>query len=221
MKAARAMAALLLVASWGLAETPDATRVRRIILRTGRTGANRSAALRELSRKLSAADIPVLVELTADREITVGAQFGLASQCQAAIEPVREAAMQKKMEFLDASDALHLVETFEGCAEDVRRRAADTRAELAEWQEKEWARQEAEYKRREEEDARIQANGLKMLDRAQAKSLTPAEREEVYHRSLKAMGIDENRPMTPAQKDLVQRMYRTMVLGESTPQPNQ
>lgn len=181
----------------------------------------RSAALRELSRKLSAADIPVLIELTADREITVGAQFGLASQCQAAIEPVREAAMQKKMEFLDASDTLHLVETFDGCAVDVRRRAADTRAELAEWQEKEWARQEAEYRRREKEDSRIQANGLKMLDPAQAKSLTRAEREEAYHRSLKAMGIDENRPMTPAQKDLVQRMYRTMVLGESNPQPNQ
>jgi hypothetical protein len=81
---------------------------------------------------------------------------------------------------------------------------------------------EAEQRRLEEEanekaadDARIQRNGIKMMDPKQAKELTRQEREEVYRRSLKAMGLKEDGPMTPAQKDLVQRMYRTMVLGES------
>jgi len=39
-------------------------------------------------------------------------------------------------------------------------------------------------------------------------------------RSLKQMGLKEDGPMTPAQKEMVQRMYRTMVLGESGKRPN-
>lgn len=85
---------------------------------------------------------------------------------------------------------------------------------------------EAEQRRLEEEanekagdDARIQRNALKMMDPKQAKDLTRQEREEVYRLSLKAMGLKEDGPMTPAQKDLVQRMYRTMVLGESANRP--
>jgi hypothetical protein len=35
------------------------------------------------------------------------------------------------------------------------------------------------------------------------------------------MGLDENRPLTPAQKQMVERMYRTMVLGEAGSPPNQ
>jgi hypothetical protein len=76
---------------------------------------------------------------------------------------------------------------------------------------------EQEAKRQAAEDARIQENGLKMLDPQKAKTLTREEREEVFRRSLKAMGLSENGPMTPDQKKLVDRMYRTMVLGESTP----
>ena len=70
------------------------------------------------------------------------------------------------------------------------------------------------------EDARIQRNALKMLDSEQAKNLTLKEREEVYRRSLKQMGLKEHGPMTPAQKDMVRRMYRTMVLGESGERPS-
>jgi hypothetical protein len=48
---------------------------------------------------------------------------------------------------------------------------------------------------------------LKVLDPELAKGLTRTEREEVYQRSLKEMGLKEDGPMTPAPKDLVQRMY--------------
>lgn len=53
-----------------------------------------------------------------------------------------------------------------------------------------------------------------MLDPEQAKTLTPEERVEVYKRSLAAMGLSEDDPMTAEQRRLVQQMYRTMVLGE-------
>ena len=36
------------------------------------------------------------------------------------------------------------------------------------------------------------------------------------------MGLDENGPLTSQQRDLVNRMYRTMVLGEpGQPKPQQ
>jgi hypothetical protein len=47
--------------------------------------------------------------------------------------------------------------------------------------------------------------------------LTHEERVEVYKRSLAAMGLSEDDLMTPEQKELVQQMYRTMVLGEPGP----
>ena len=78
---------------------------------------------------------------------------------------------------------------------------------------------EAEANEKAAEDARIQRNALKMQNPEQAKDLTRKEREEVYRRSLKQMGLKEDGPMTPAQRDLVQRMYRTMVLGESGKRP--
>jgi len=69
------------------------------------------------------------------------------------------------------------------------------------------------------DDARIQRNAVKMMDPKQAKELTRQEREEAYRRSFKAMGLKEDGPMTPAQKDLVLRMYQTMALGESGNRP--
>ena len=48
-------------------------------------------SLRELSQKLSPADVPTVITLLVDRKIRVGAQFALASRCGPSILPVREA----------------------------------------------------------------------------------------------------------------------------------
>ena len=58
-----------------------------------------------------------------------------------------------------------------------------------------------------------------MTDPKQARDLSRAEREEVFDRSVKAMGLKEDGPMTPAQKAMIDRIYRTMVLGESGNRP--
>jgi hypothetical protein len=196
-------------------------RVRRIILSCRHLGAHgigyNNRSLSELSRKLTAADIPTLISLAAEYDLSVGVQFALASQCDAAILPVREAAVQHKVDFLDASDVMNLVSDFAGCTPQARQKALETRAELGKLREEEYARIEQESKRKAEEDVRIRRNGLKMLDPEQAKTLTHEERVEIYKRSLAAMGLSEDDPMTPEQKDLVQRMYRTMVLGEPGP----
>ena len=195
------------------------TRIRRIILSTRHLGAHgmgyNSRSLEELSRKLTPADIPTLIGLVGDTKMMVGAEFALASQCGAAIEPVRKAAVERKMGFLEAEEVMDLIAGFSRCRPEIQQRASSSRDELKRLGEEEQKKLEAEAEERSREDARIQKNALKMTDPQQARTLTRREREEVYRRSLKAMGLTEGGPMTPDQKKLVDQMYRTMVLGES------
>jgi hypothetical protein len=198
-------------------------RVRRIILHSRHLGAHgmgyNNQSLNTLSQKLTPADIPTLIYLLADRDLSVGVQFALASQCKAAIVPVRQAAAQHKMNFLDAEDTMRLIEDFAVCTPETRQSASAIRSEIHLLSEAEQRRLEEEAKEKAADDARIQRNAVKLMDPKQAKELTRQEREEVYRRSLKAMGLKEDGPLTPAQKDLMQRMYRTMVLGESGNRP--
>lgn len=201
-------------------------RVRQIILSTRHLGAHgmgyNTQSLGQLSKKLIPGDIPVLISLASGKnDVRVGAQFGLASQCGAAIEPLRVAAANSSM-FMDltAEDTLQLISEFEGCSPEVREQAAAARADIRQMIEDEHARTEQEAKRKAGDDARIQANGLKLLDPEQAKTLTREDRLEVYRRSLAAMGIKEGGPMTPEQKKIAERMYRSMVLGEIKTPPN-
>jgi hypothetical protein len=206
-------------------DTPkSAPELRRIILRTQHLGAHGMGygerSLVELSEKIAPADIPNLLDLLTDRRLRVGVSFALASQCEPTIAPVREAAIQHKMDFLEAQDVMDAISRFPACSPEAQQKAVATRADLDTLRIADEARIAEESKRNAAEDTRIQQNGLKMLDPQQAKSLTRKEREEVYHRSLKAMGLDEKGPLTPQQKDLVGRMYRTLVLGEpGNPKP--
>ncbi|HET6842557.1 MAG TPA: hypothetical protein VFK06_12865 [Candidatus Angelobacter sp.] len=200
-------------------------QVRRIILHSRHWGAHgmgyNTESQNKLSQKLTPADVPALMSLMANIDLRVGAQYALSSQCEAAILPVREAVMQHKMDFLDAEYVMQMIEEFSVCTPETRQRASAMRSEIESLRKAEYLRVEQEQKQILAEDARIQRNALKMMDPKQAKELTRQEREEVYKRSLKEMGLKEDGPLTPAQKDLIQRMYRTMVLGESgTTPPN-
>jgi len=201
-------------------DSKSVEQVRRIILRSQHPGAHGMGYNRQsqnvLSQKLTPADVPTLISLVTDEHLHVGVQFALASQCEAAIIPVREAVVDHKMLFLDAEDVMRLIEEFPVCTPETRQRASAMRSEIHSLGEAEQTRLEQEAK---EKAAEIQRNALKMTDPTQAKELTRQEREEVYRRSLKAMGLKEDGPLTPAQKDLIERMYRTMVLGESGNRP--
>src|SRR5579864_6259633 len=205
-------------------------RVRQIILSTRHLGAHgmgyNTQSLWQLSKKLTPADIPVLLSIASGEPgISVGAQFALASQCGSSVAAVRDAvvrdgAAQRKFSYVDAEDTLLLISEFEGCSSEVRRQASDARAEVQLLHGEEDTRFEQESNQKADDDARIQRNGLKLLDPEQAKTLTREERLEVYRRSLAAMGLKEDGPMTSEQKKLVDRMYRSMVLGEVKTPPN-
>jgi hypothetical protein len=207
------------------AQTPKTpAELRFIILRTQHLGAHGmgygESSLHELATRIQPDDVPALIELHSARHLRTGVAFALASQCEAAIEPTRQAAIQHKMPFFEAQEVMDLIAGFEACSADSKEKAAAMRSELSALSDADQAKAAAEAKEKAENDARIQRNGLKMTDPKQAASLTRQEREEVYHRSLRAIGLDENGPLTPQQRDLVDRMYRTMVLGEpSKPKP--
>lgn len=226
-----AVAVLVVTALPSASAQQSEARVRQIILSTRHLGAHgmgySTRSLWQLSKRLTPADIPVLVSLASrDSEISVGAQFALASQCGPSIAAIREVVThndpaQRKFLYLDAEDTLQLISDFEGCTPEVRQRATDALAEVRRFHQEEHARIEQEAKQKASDDARIQQNGLKLLDPDQAKTLTREERLEIFHRSLAAMGLKEDGPMTPQQKQLVDRMYRSMVLGEVKTPPNQ
>lgn len=202
------------------------SRLRLILLSTRHLGAHgmgyNTQSLWQLSKKLTPGDIPVLISLASgNSDVRVGAQFGLASQCGAAMEPVRM-AVAKSSRFMDlsAEDTLQLISEFEGCSPEIRERASAARTDIQHMIEDQHARMEEEAKRKANDDARIQAKGLKLLDPEQAKTLTREDRLELYRRSLAAMGIKEGGPMTPEQEKIADRMYRSMVLGEMKTPPN-
>ena len=125
-------------------------------------------------------DIPTLISLVGDEDLRVGVQFALASQCEPAILPVREAAIQHKMDFLAASDTMDLIATFSACNPQTRNSAIQMHAELDKLRDAEYARTEQESKRKAENEARIQRNGLKLLDPEQAKTLTREKISAAY-----------------------------------------
>jgi len=207
------------------AQTPKPpTELRIILLHAQHLGAHGMGysehSLHELATRIQPDDIPALIELHSHKHWRTAATFALASQCQASIEPTRDAAIQHKLPFFEAQEVMDLIAGFEACSTEAKEKATAMRSELTALSDADQAKTAAEAKEKAENDARIQRNGLKMLDPKQAASLTRQEREEVYHRSLKAMGLDEKGPLTPQQREFVDRMYRTMVLGEpSKPKP--
>src|SRR5215471_12984035 len=92
--------AIVIPANLGAA-TQDAAHskveVRRIILHSRHLGAHglgyNDHSLNEMSQELTPADIPLLISLLNDSELRVGAEFALASQCEAGIMPVRRAVI--------------------------------------------------------------------------------------------------------------------------------
>jgi len=198
---------------------PSSARLRSIILRSQQLGAHGMGygerSLNELSRKLTPADVSVLISLLPDRVLSVGVQFALASQCEHVIPAVREAATSHKMGFLDASDVMSLISSFQGCTSQARSQAKEAQAELEARRRDEQAMAKRQAAERAMEYARIQQNGIRMMQGSKkTQELSRDEREEVFRRSLKAMGLSEDGPMTLQQRELVDRMYRTMVLGE-------
>ena len=176
-------------------------------------------SLRELSLTLKPADISGLISLLDQTKLRVGVQFALASQCDAAIQPVQAATTNDQLSALEAEDIMDLIAGFKGCSPDAEAKARDARVEIETAGKERQAQKQKETQAKAADDARVQKNAFKMVDPEQRKTLTRAEREEVFRRSIKAAGLEN--PQTPAQKAMVERMYRILVLDEPPVSANQ
>ena len=219
-------------------DSPRMQQIRHIILHSRHMGAHglgyNDASLEEMSRKLRPGDVSDLLRLMQVRNgnstqesaieenrnihLHVGAQFGLASQCGASLGPLRQAMINHQVMFLDAQDTARMAADFPRCSPADRAKATAMVSELENIYQADMLQRREEAAKKAAEDGRIQGNGLKMMDPAKAKTLTRAEREEAFARSVKAAGLDKE-PLTDAQKKMVEQMYKTMVLGESGNRP--
>src|SRR5437899_3361663 len=98
------------------AESP--AKIRSIILSARHLGAHgmgyNTRSMKTLSKKLSANDISALIILASrESDVSVGAEFALASQCGPAISAVHDAAVRHQIDFLNAQDTLSLIAGFE------------------------------------------------------------------------------------------------------------
>jgi hypothetical protein len=206
--------------------------LKKIILHTRHFGAHglgyNDSSLFQLSRAITPADIPNLLSLLDEKgdilkndvDVSVGARFALASQCDATFQPLQQAAEQnQQIAWNDADDIMDLIAGFQGCSPATQAKARAVRSDIHAAAEDRLAKESQRLQEKAADDARIQKNALKMSDPEQKRTLTRAEREEVFRRSIKAAGLEN--PQTPEQKALVDRMYRTMVLDEPSVKTNQ
>lgn len=200
-----------------MASDGEDARVRAIIVGSQHLGAHglgyNSDSMQEMSRKLGPNDIPTLIRLLNDKELSVGAEFGLASQCGAAIDPVRRAAAEKEADFLSSEEVMEMIVKNSACPAQTKQEAESAKTELAEMWEADNKKRAEELAKERANDQRIQGNAMKIMDPNRRGELTMEERKEAFERSVKAAGLEN--PKTPEQKALVERMYRTMVLGKS------
>lgn len=191
-------AALLSSAVYGDAGSADIDRVRRAILQSRQVGAHGlgygERSLNDLYRSLKPKDIPVLIALLdhKNRDIAIGASFGLAAQCGAAIDPIYGLAQAPGAElrrYGEARETLERVSRFARCPDAERKRAAETAAKLESMEQAALARRSAEIERRNAEDKRLQGEGMKMLDPAQRSQVSLDDCLAVVERNRKATGI--------------------------------
>jgi len=217
--------AFLLAMNYSQAGSPThLEHVRQILLNSRHIGAHgegyNSDSLKELSGNLSSSDIPDLLQLYRSSDMRVGVIFALASLCQPGKNTVLQAVKQGTVDETDATDCMRLISVFDHCDDKTRRTAISSIPEIKKLADERNALARKHSLEEDQKDKRIQKNSLKILDPNQAKTLSQEEREEVFRRSVKAAGLDG--PRTPAQEEMYQRMYSTMVLGKpSKPSANQ
>jgi hypothetical protein len=197
-------------------------RVRHVILGSRQLGAhgwgygNRS--LIELSRKLMPADIPALIVLLDDgnHRAEIGARFGLASQCGAAIDPLHDHAVgagQNLKRLEDAREVYALLQNFARCTAAARMRALEKSALVDQARIDYTAQRARRIKRRNAEDARLQSSGMKMLDHTQRATVSREDCLAVVERNRAASGIKEG---TNADSDALFARARTQCMRKKS-----
>ena len=202
------LATVQLLPSLGTTESSterDATR--QILLESRHLGAHglgyNAQSQAELAKQLSPAAIPTLLNLLVhDRETQVGAIFGLASQCGAAIMPILDAAQRHTVPSINLSDlrdALTLMERVELCSTSDQQRAGEAIKTLDRIIEDENAKRRRAVEEQRARQAEITRHGILMLDPQGRQSVSANDCLAVVWESVRAAGIDPTKSESSQQ----------------------
>ena len=208
------LATVQLLPSLGTTESSterDATR--QILLGSRHLGAHglgyNAQSQAELAKQLSPAAIPTLLNLLVhDRETQVGAIFGLASQCGAAIMPILDAAQRHAVPSINLSDlrdALTLMERAEVCSTSDQQRAGEAIKTLDRIIEDENVKRRRAVDEQTARQAEITRHGLLMLDPEGRESVSVNDCLAVVWESVRAAGID------PTKSESSQRLLNRQI----------
>ncbi len=194
----------------------DRAQVERIISKSrslgGRGWGFNPKSLEELSGKLTDADAPMAVSLLYDGENQTGASFAVAALCDAGAEALGARINSDRPPPMDrAYDSLHLMQTFHKCTAETRAKAQALMLDI----DAAFQRQtEKSIQRQQEEDAALQRHNemqMKLLTPEGRKSLTAAERQEIFNSNINAIGLDGPRN---ADQERMYQMMKKSTLGE-------
>lgn len=194
--------------------------IRQIILGSRHLGAHglgyNTQSQAELAKQLSPAAIPTLLNLLVhDRETQVGAIFGLASQCGAAIMPILDAAQRHTVPSINLSDlrdALTLMERAEVCSTSDQQRAGEAIKTLDRIIEDENARRRRGVDEQRARQTEITRHGILMLDPEGRQSVSANDCLAVVSESVRAAGIDPTKSES-SQQLLIRQIANCYHLG--------
>jgi len=184
----------------------DRDAIRKILLERRHLGAHglgyNAQSQAELAKELSPAAVPMLLDLLVhDHETRVGAIFGLASQCGAAIRPILDATQRHTDPSIlrDLHDALAQMERAEVCSTSDQQRAEEAITALDRIIEDENARRRRAVEEQKARQAEVTKHGLLMLDPRGRQSVSPNDCLVVVWESVKAAGIDPTKSESSQQ----------------------
>lgn len=196
--------------------TKDRAEVERIIHKSKSIGPRgwgfTQKSLEELSEKLTSIDAPMAVSLLYDGENQTGASFAVAALCDAGADALGARINSDAPPPMDrARDSLNLMQTFPKCSAETRAKAQALMLDL----DAAFQRQtEKSIQKQKDDDAALQRHNdmqMKLLTPEGRKSLTDAEKQEIFDSNVKALGLDGAR--NAGQEQMYQLMKKS-TLGE-------
>lgn len=194
----------------------DRAAVEKIIDRSksfgGRGWGFNFKSLDELSEKLSPADAPMAVALLYDGKNQTGASFAVTALCDAGADALAARLAGDDPPPIDrAWDSLNMMQSFHKCTAETRAKAQALMLELDAARNRKMERLQKEREARDAAQQRMNEMQMKLLTPEGRKSLTPAERQEIFEANVKAMHLDGKRD---AGQEKMYQMMKKSTLGD-------
>lgn len=172
-----------------------------------------ASSLQRLSEKLTPADAHALIPLLSDPDAATGASFGLAALCASGADALAGvlAGTGPHPPYDRARDSLNMMKTFEQCPTALHPRLDAIAQDIDAAFQRHISARQAEQEKEDQEAARILKQNLRQIlpPDHQNPPLSPAEKQEIFTRNVKALDLDG--PRDADQEKLYQAMKKNLL----------